>query len=302
MALDAEGRPVIAYLALGLDDGTGKRMTELRIARSIAREPDASEWSTHVVAAAPGSCAGLCGSGEACVAAAGVETCKAITTDCPSACGDGDACIAGACTAAIPAPTVATLASGTGLFVSLVVLPDGRLAAAYYDRTARALKLAVETATGSSEFAESELHGGATGDRGMWASAAVDEAGTIHIAYQDAIGDQLLYTTWAGTPGLPEVVDDGQRPGDRTHPVGAGAALYLVGGAPAIAYQDGLTADVYLATKAGATWTPASLSTGPLLDGISIGAAVGPDGVPYLAWDRLDPSLSPPHTLAVENP
>jgi hypothetical protein len=231
-----------------------------------------------------------------------VETCKAVTTDCTSACGDGEACIAGACTAEIEAQDVATLASGTGLFVSLVALPDGRLAAAYYDRTARALKLAVETAAGSNEFTETELHGGPTGDRGMWASAVADEAGVIHVAYQDAIGDQLLYTSWNGMPGVPEVVDDGQRPGDRTHPVGAGASIYLAGGAPAIAYQDGLTADVYVATRAAASWTQAALSTGPLLDGISIGAAVGPGGVPYLAWDRLDPAVSPPHTLAVENP
>ncbi len=302
LAIDAEGRPAIAYLALGLDDGAGKRITELRVARSTVRTPDATDWSSHVIAAAPGTCAGLCGPGEACVADAAAETCKAVTADCTGACGDGEACIAGACTAAIEAPTTATLASGTGLFVSLVALPDGRLAAAYHDRTARALKLAVETAAGSNEFTETELHGGPTGDRGMWASAVADEAGVIHIAYQDAIGDQLLYTTWNGAPGVPEVVDDGQRPGDRTHPVGAGASIYLAGGAPAIAYQDGLTADVYVATRSAASWTPTALSTGPLLDGISIGAAVGPGGVPYLAWDRLDPAVSPPHTLAVENP
>jgi MYXO-CTERM domain-containing protein len=304
LVIDADGRPAIAYLALGLDDGTGQRVTELRIARGGVREPDAGDWSSHLAAAAAGSCAGLCGGGEACVvdAASGAEACKAVAATCASACGDGDACIDGACTATIATPTAATLASGTGLFVSLVVLPDGRLAAAYYDRVARALKLAVESAAGSNEFAETELHGGAAGDRGMWASAVVDDAGTIHIAYQDAIGDQLLYTTWNSTAGAPEVVDDGQRAGDRTHPVGAGASIYLVGGAPAIAYQDGLTSDVYVATRGAASWTAAALSSGPLLDGISIGAAVGPGGVPYLAWDRLDPALSPPHTLAVENP
>jgi hypothetical protein len=304
MVIDAEGRPAIAYLAIGLDDGSGKRVTELRLARSATREPDDGDWTSSVIAAAPGSCAGLCGGGEACVqdAPSGFEACKAITADCTAACGAGDACISGACTAAIAAPTMATLPGGTGLYVSLVVLPDGRLAAAYYDRTARALKLAVESAAGSSELAETELHGGASGDRGMWASAVVDDGGTIHIAYQDAIGDQLLYTTWSDAPGTPEVVDDGVRAGDRTHPVGAGASIYLVGGAPAIAYQDGMTADVYVATRGGASWTPTALSTGPRLDGISIGAAVGPGGVPYLAWDRLDPALSPPHTLAVENP
>ncbi|HWO27094.1 MAG TPA: hypothetical protein VNO30_50535 [Kofleriaceae bacterium] len=304
MAIDAEGRPAIAYLAIGMDDGMGKRVTELRLARAAAAEPDEKEWTSAVIAAAPGSCAGLCGGGEACVAAgaSGGEACKAITADCTAACGTGDACISGTCTAEIAVPTVATLPGGTGLYVSLVVLPDGRLAAAYYDRAARALKLAVESAAGSNEFAETVLHGGASGDRGMWASAAVDEAGTIHVAYQDAIGDQLLYTTWAGAPGVPEVVDDGVRAGDRTHPVGAGASIYLVGGAPAIAYQDGMTSDVYVATRAGTTWTQAALSTGPLLDGVSIGAAIGPGGVPYLAWDRLDPKLTPPHTLAVENP
>ncbi len=304
IAIDADGRPVIAYMALGIDDGSGARLTELRIARSGAREPGDTDWTSHVVATAPGSCAGLCGTGEACVVdgASGFEACKAVTSDCPAACGDGDACIAGTCTASIATPSFATVPSGTGLHVSLVVLPDGRLAAAYYDQPSRALKLAVESAAGSNEFAEAVLHGGLAGDRGQWASAVVDDAGTIHVAYQDAIGDQLLYTTWAGAPGLPEVVDDGQRTGDRTHPVGAGASIYLVGGAPAIAYQDGLTSDVYVATRSGASWTPTMLSGGPLLDGISIGAAVGPGGVPFVAWDRLDPALSPPHTLAVENP
>lgn len=304
MAIDADGHPAIAYLAIGVDDGSGQRVTELRIARAGAREPGASDWTSHVVAAAPGTCAGRCGGGEACVLddASGFEACKAVTTDCAGTCGDGDACIGGACVEEIPAPTANTLASGTGLFVSLVVLPDGRLAAAYYDRTARALKLAVESAAKSNELAETELHGGASGDRGMWASAVADEAGTIHIAYQDAIGDQLLYTTWNGAAGVPEVVDDGQRAGDRTHPVGAGASIYLVGGAPAIAYQDGLTADVYVATRGAASWSPTALSTGPLLDGVSIGATTGHGGVPFLAWDRLDPARSPPHTLAVETP
>ena len=304
MAIDGEGRPAIAYVALGIDDGTGQRVTELRIARAGAREPGASDWTSHVVAAAPGTCAGLCATGEACIvdADAGFETCAATTNDCATACGTGDACIAGACTAAIANPSVADIGTGTGLFVSLVVLPDGRLAAAYYNRTGRALELAVESAAGSNEFAASVLDGGASGDRGMWASAVVDGAGTIHVAYQDAIGDQLMYLTWNGAPSTPEVVDDGQRPGDRTHPVGAGAAIYLVGGAPAIAYQDGLTSDVYIATRGAASWTQTALSTGPLLDGFSIAATTGFGGAPYLAWDRLDPSLTPPNGLAVETP
>ena len=95
------------------------------------------------------------------------------------------------------------------------------------------------------------LDGNVTGaDRGMWASAVVGGDGTVHVAYQDALGDELMYTTWAnGAAGTPEIVDDGVRAGDRTHPVGAAAAIYLVNGAPTIAYQDGMTADVYVAQK-----------------------------------------------------
>jgi hypothetical protein len=305
MVIDAGGRPAIAYLALGVDDGSGKRITELRIARAGAMEPGASDWTSRVVAAAPGTCGGLCGGGEVCVAAAagGFETCAVPAAGCTPACGTGDVCVAGACTAPIAAPSVADIGTGTGLFVSLVVLADGRLAAVYYDRSARALKLAVESAAGSNEFAESVLHGGASGDRGLWASAAVDGAGTLHVAYQDAIGDQLMYLTWNGTaPSAPEVVDDGQRMGDRTHPVGAAAAIYLVSGAPAIAYQDGLTADVYLATKGPASWTATALATGPLLDGFSIAATTGFAGAPFLAWGRIDPSQTPSNGLAVETP
>ena len=305
MVIDGEGRPAIAYIALGNDDGAGHRVTELRIARANTQEPNkTNDWTTALIASGTGTCAGLCNGGEACIVpntppAAG-ETCTATTTDCTATCADDEACIAGSCTTAI-ASTTTDIGSGTGLYVNLVLLPDGRLAAVYYDRNAHGLKLAIENGVGATVFTESDLDGGTIGDRGLWASAVVDGSGTIHIAYQDAIGDQLMYITWNGTPSAPEIVDDGQRAGDRTHSVGAAAAIYLVNGSPVIAYQDGLTADVYVATKAGATWTTTGLATGLLLDGFSIAATTG-HGTAYLAWDRLDPALSPPNGLAVETP
>jgi len=227
----------------------------------------------------------------------------APTTDCTTACATGDVCIMGTCTTEVVDPMLDDIPAGTGLFVSLVVLPDGRLAAAYYDRTRRALVLSVESAKDSGMFAETILDGNVVGaDRGMWSTAVVGGDGTVHVAYQDALGDQLMYTTWAaGTAGVPEIVDDGERPGDRTHPVGAGAVIYLNNGAPTIAYQDGLTADVYLATKAGMAWMPTGLATGPLLDGFSIAATTG-HGAPVLAWDTLDPSQDPPNGLTVMAP
>ena len=211
-------------------------------------------------------------------------------------------CAAGACLTEVADPKVADLATGTGLFASLVVLPDGRLAVAFYDRTQHALELAVESGAGTNMFSEASLDATPAGDRGMWASAAVDGSGTVHVAYQDALGDQLMYTTWNGAPGTPEVVDDGQRPGDRPHNVGAAAALYLVGGAPAIAYQDGLDADVYVATRSAAGWSTMGIATGPLLDGFSIGATTGHKGSPVLAWGALDPAGDPIGQLVVESP
>jgi hypothetical protein len=304
LVIDGNGAPAIAYIATGNDDGSGGVSTELRLARASSKDPGEGDWSITVVASAPGSCAGLCGAGLACVAgvAAGdPESCVSQTADCTPACGAGAVCSARACRTEIASPTVAQLATGTGLFASLVILPDGRLAVAYHDRTEHALKLAVETAAGSSMFAETALDASLTSDRGMWASAAVDAGGTIHLAYQDALADQLMYTTWNGAAGRPEVVDDGQRTGERTHGVGAAAAIYLVDGAPVIAYQDGLTAYVYVATRSGSSWSTRGVATGPLLDGFSIGATTG-HGSPVLAWGALDPTANPVGQLVVTSP
>ncbi|MEO8704277.1 MAG: hypothetical protein ABI867_29760 [Kofleriaceae bacterium] len=299
LVVDGSGLPAIAYIAIGKDDGAGHRLTELRIARAGSATTTATDWNTTFVASAAGSCGGLCGAGEACISGVDGQTCTATTADCSATCADDEACVAGACTAAFAEPTVADIASGTGLFAHLVLLGDGRLAVVYYNRTARTLKIAVENGAGANTYTETDLDGGVNGDRGMWASAVVDGTSTVHIAYQDALGDQLMYTTWSGTPGTPELVDDGTRTGDRTHPVGAASAIFLANGAPQIAYQDGMVADVYLAQKSGTAWTTAPIAAGPLLDGFSIAVTTG-FGQPYLAWDRLDPAVEPPNGLFVQ--
>lgn len=299
IAIDGSKHPVITYIATGVEDAMGNRNTELRIARSNVVNPEGpGDWSISLVAQAPGSCAGICGSGAACVADdAGVEMCLAVTSDCGAACDTGQECIAGSCTDVLAAPMTSVLAKGTGLFSSLVVLTDGRLAVTYYDRSTRSLKIAVENAVDTSNFTETVLDETASRDNGMWSSAIVDGGGTVHVAYQDAIGDQLMYTTWNGAPGTPEVVDDGQRPGDRTHTVGASAAIYLVNGTPTIAYHDGLTSDVYVASKQN-PWATTNLAPGALLDGISVDATSGAGGY-YLAWDSIDKNTTPVHNLVV---
>lgn len=304
LVVDSDNRPAIAYVALGIDDGAGHRMTELRLARATTPNPgSAGDWFTTTIASVPGSCGGLCGS-QTCVvgaAASDPQTCVTPSADCAGSCGSDEACVAGACREIVPEPTLLQPPVGTGLWVSLVVLPDGRLAAAYYDSIRRALVLSVEDSKGSSTFTETILDGNRNGaDRGMWSSAVVGNDGVVHVAYQDALGDQLMYTTWNGAPGTPEVVDDGQRPDDRPHPVGAAAAIYLHNGTPSIAYQDGMVADVLIATKTSA-WTITPLATGPLLDGFSIGVTTG-RGAPVAAWGTMDPAQSPPTQLTVRAP
>jgi len=307
MVIDGDGRPAIAHLAIGVDDGMGHRNTELRLMRAANGSPtDSAAWTKTVLATAPAFCGGLCGSGTVCTAGAAEtdpQSCVAPTTDCTATCGDGETCVMGTCRTRFDEPKVVSLPGGTGLYVSLVALPDGRLAAAFYDMTRRALVLAVEGTRGGNDFSEIVLDGNAVGrDRGMWASAIADAAGVVHVAYQDALGDQVFYTTWnAGTVSAPEVVDTGERTGDRTHIVGAGLAIYLDNGGPVVAYQDGLVSDVVLASRGSGTWTTTPLAAGPLLDGFSVAATTG-HGAPALAWGTLDPALTVPWMVTVGGP
>jgi MYXO-CTERM domain-containing protein len=304
LVVDKQGYPAIAYVVTGLDDGMNNRVAELRVVRASDNDPQSADaWRTPVaITSAPGNCGGLCGSGQICIAGAMAQTCAAVTADCTGSCPSGEACVAGSCTEEIKEPTISSIGSGTGLFAQLLVLNDDRLAVVYYNMVGRTLEIAVETAVGSGTYEITKLDGGTNGDRGMWARATVDSTGTVHIAYQDALGDQVMYTTWAAGAATPEVVDDGQRTGDRTHPVGAGATIYLNAGVPTIAYQDGMNADVYVATKSGAAWTTSALATGPLLDGFWISGTTAHKGTPYLAWGSLDPVATPLGTIVVDNP
>ena len=302
LVFDKSGNPAIAYLAIGTDDGMSHRATELRLAHAKSPIPGAGDWTITKIASGVGTCAGLCDAGTKCaMPASEPQQCLAASTDCTSACTTSQVCHAGTCLDVIADDMLIDVPQGTGLFPTLLSLADGRLAAVYYDRNNRALVIAVESAAGSGAFTETTLDQLTPGDRGMWASAALGSDGTVHVAYQDALGDQLLYTTWsAGTAGTPEVVDDGTRTGDRPHPVGAAARMYIgASGALSIAYQDGLASDVVIATKTGSGWSHAAFASGPLLDGFSIAVAAH-GGQSYLAWDQLNPANTPPNALLVQ--
>jgi hypothetical protein len=294
LVIAQDGSPAIAYVAHA-DPGGAVVGSELRLARASVAAPGPGDWTVSTIAEAPGSCFEVCPAGAVCVestAAGGPEQCVVPTTDC-GGCAGSEVCAQGICRQVVAAPSQLA----TGQFVTLLALPDGRLAAVHYDRSRTALILSRETAPSSSEFDEIVLDD--QGDRGMWASAVVDAAGIIHVVYQDAVSDILLYTSWssAGQSAV-ETVDDGVRQGDRAHPVGAAAALLFADGGVAVAYQDGLTADLMLARR-GATWVRSPLATGPLLDGFQTVAA-GTESASVLAWRSFDPHGAPLASLRIQ--
>lgn len=195
-----------------------------------------------------------------------------------------------------PAPAFYDLPQGVGLFASNLMMPDGRAAVVYYNRERGSLRVAEQ----QGGWDATRLDGGGDLDRGAWADALVDEAGTVHVAYQDAIGDQLLYTTWdGGEPGSIEVVDDGVRGGEtRTHPVGASASLFFdSSGALSIAYQDGATSDLVIARRESGSWTRDDLGS-PLLDGFHISAA-SREGRSAVSSYQYDQAAPPPGVLEI---
>jgi hypothetical protein len=292
--------PAIAYVVTGVVAADGSRHTELRLARASSAQPNnPGDWNIATLATAPSSCAGMCGS-QHCIAPAmdGLpETCAAVSGTCNPACADTDVCVAGVCRTEVPDPKVEDIPGGTGLFPTLLLMPDGRMTVVFYDRVRTALVALSESSAGSGSFAETILDGADDADKGMWASAAVDQSGVIHIAYQEALGDQLMYMTFGSSPGMPVIVDDGVRQGDRTHSVGAGATIWVSGGSPHIAYQDGTISNLVVATQSGTTWSHSDMATGDLLDGFHIAAIPGGG---RLVWDQLDKTHSPPHVLHTE--
>jgi len=297
LAWSPAGTPAIAYMASGLDDGSGGKKAQLRLAVASTANPGAeSEWTVSVLAETAISCAGLCGDGKVCLPATDTEgeRCASPSTDCTADCADGEACMAGACTAIVVDPPAYDLPRGTGLFAHLGYLPDGRAVVVYYDREAGDLLMSVN----STSWSVVPLDADAGTDTGMSAAMAIDGGGVVHVAYQDALGDQLLYVSWAADQVRPvEVVDDGTRSGDRTHPVGAGAAVAIVDGQPVIAYQDGATSDLLLARRGGSGWTRSDLLVGPMLDGFYNSAAVG--GRALVSSYRYDRAYYPPGELVV---
>jgi MYXO-CTERM domain-containing protein len=272
IVLDSSDVPAIAYMATGISDGKGGFRSELRVAVARSSSPSSgADWSITVADTTRVSCAGLCPSNQACVVAAMVNgmpngdpaqsTCTPVDANpCAAMCATTEACIGGKCTAFLGKVKAADLPEGIGLFTQALKV-NGALTLIYYDRAQGDLKMATRKADGS--FAVTLLDGNnPSTDVGQFCTAQVASDGTILVAYVDAIEDRLLYTTVTGgmPEKSPELIDDGIRD-DGKHPVGAGAAMVLVGNSPRVVYQDQAVSDLLSATR-GSMWTHQPLDTG----------------------------------------
>jgi MYXO-CTERM domain-containing protein len=269
LSISSTGTPSIAYLVSAVPSSdTSGVLSELRVATRDGA------WTQEVVDVGPISCGGFCGDSETCVQQDGYSECVAESSDCSAACEeDVEACVVGVCLPVIPAPEIHDIAEGVGLFASLLHLSNDTMVLGYYDRILGNVQVAT---SGGIGFANAASYEDPRLDTGMWLTMSADADDLVHLAFQDASGDRLMYASFeGGALSAPSFVDEGVREGDnRAHPVGASASI-MVGGdrVPAIVYQDGLVSDVEIARYEQGSWQRSTLMSGARLDGFFISTA-----------------------------
>jgi hypothetical protein len=193
-----------------------------------------------------------------------------------------------------------------GSWLSMKVMPDGRPAVAYYDRTSDALGFAIGTIKdGAVTWATEEVdsypdeNGLNPGDAGKYASMAIASDGTVWIVYQDSSNGALKYakrdTAAAWTVA---VADVGASPG---MDAGYWATIALdPSGNPVAAHYDNKAGAVRIAHWNGSAFTGEVVYEGTDYTPADTGAAtvtgqageyaklaIAADGTEYLAfYDR----------------
>lgn len=212
-----------------------------------------------------------------------------------------------------------------GAWLALEALPDGRLAAAYYDREDDALGFAAGTVAGDGTVAWDweevdsypDENGLNPGDAGKYASMAVAADGTVWVAYQDTSNGTLKYArrdpAGAWTTGIADVG------GGARSDAGHWASIALApGDAPVIAHHDEGQGDLRVArwdgtrfvgevVDTGSDYTPSDTATEPADADVGEYARllVGADGTEYVAyydraWGRLQLATRSGDTWSVE--
>jgi len=153
------------------------------------------------------------------------------------------------------------LPGGTGLFVEATRAADQAPVLVYYDRANGDLKMARFDATGGTFLAPQVLDG-ASDDVGWYPSVAIAEDATIHVSYESASHDDLMYVNTADN--APTLIDDGYRivgttedglPKPEFHFVGDDSNIIIGANGPVIVYQDATTHELLLAQRdAAGVW------------------------------------------------
>jgi len=262
LALLPNGTPLIAYRAS--TTGPMGVQTVVRLARANSPTPArAADWTITDVATLPSQCrASDCATGQVCRQSDG--RCVATGTGCMN-CGTGEACVEGRCAEVYPSNWVEGLGPGAA-FINLLVDSMGRLTVVWYHRDRGNLMMARGDAMGrfaAPVILDGERMGRDTGDRGIYASAALGTGDTVHVAYVDGWEERLLHLTVRGAMamGEPEVIDDGTGVGmmsfdDGRHIIGDSASITVApDGAVRVAYQDATQGTLRLASRTGTMWT-----------------------------------------------
>jgi MYXO-CTERM domain-containing protein len=227
-----DGRPGVAYMA-EVSDGGGIVRAEVRYAAAQVPNPvSPSDWTTWVV-----------------------DTITLPPID--------------------PAkPDPYPLPEGLGLFLDSARNPMNQApVVVYYDRVNGDLKMAEFDAVAGTFKAPVVVDGaGANNDVGWYPSVTVDAEGTIHMAYQSATRDDLLYTNTK--TNTPELIDDGYRivgqtpegyPKPEFHFIGNDVSLQVTTAGPVVSYQDSTSHELLMsARKNSGEWMMSKIAGGAM--------------------------------------
>jgi len=272
-----KARPAIAYIETGTD--------RLRYARASSLDGnDASVWTTETVETATVTAPSLV---ELFNGAPGIAYHDG--TNVKWAVGQTDG--------SIGTPTLVTLGTEAGAYISAVVLDNGFPAIAVSDAGASGLVYYVSsTKTGSqaSDWSNPVLVD-STATAGDYLSLAVIN-GVPAISYYESVGGDLLYAVSDSADG--KFADDWTSVTvDSTGDVGLYTSLFEVDGSPAISYYDGTNTDLkyaYASTSTGSSagdWSDITVvsSTNAVGRGTSLKVV---DGAPAIAYyDFTDKNL-----------
>jgi len=265
--LIAGGVPIVAFQLI--EPGTdGFATSRVVLARATSATPSGpGDWTFEDVAVdAETPCRDhLCTGAEKCFA--DTLRCATRTSDCEPKCASGTGCLNGTCVALLDGTKVDAYPEAIGGYISMARGPGGALGIVYYDRIRGNLVQARQDQGGwVTTVLDGQSDGNPpvdTGDVGMGASLAIDDAGDWHIAYVDGFDETVKYMHLAqdGTElvGI-EVADDGTGTDessftDGRHIVGDDASITVsVAGDVRIAYQD--------ATAGTLRWTVGAPSGG----------------------------------------